>query len=151
MKLKCNPIHDQPSPHRAKTFERLAIFFNVSSSLRCAVIREIRWSSVAQSIVQFSVLLRRREDTIRASYYHYYTGLPIRPNDQPRVLAELYPHRFIPYVCMHIYMISSEETNHPSCAADDRETETQRERDEPVTRESVLLGSFVFLSNKQPA
>ena len=50
-------------------------------------------------------------------------------------------------------MISSEETNHPSCAADDREKETQRGRDEPVTRESVLLGSsiLVFLSNKQPA
>ena len=104
VKSKCKPIRDQPSPGRAKTFERLAIFFSrLVPSLRCAVIRVIRWSSVAQSIVQFSVLLRRREDTIRASYYHYYTGLPIRPNDQPRVLAELYPHRFIPYVCMHIY------------------------------------------------
>ena len=62
MKSKCKPIRDQPSPGRAKTFERLAIFFSrLVSSLRCAVIRVIRWSSVAQSIVQFSVLLRRRE------------------------------------------------------------------------------------------
>ena len=168
MKSKCKPIRDQPSPGRAKTFERLAFFFTVDFQLevhRYSLDPLVISRPVNRPVLGSPAKKGRRAP---ASYYHY-TRLDHTTN---LVYSQIIlsncsyyttPHRFIPYMCMHHLfrhtnccdarpsLEDSEQTEHPSWVADNRETETQRERDEPVTRvghsRSVAL-YFYFPSNK---